>query len=150
MDAQAGNTRNTDQAPQPGIFLCSLRHRLFQPVVTAARGDFEHATHRLDAVLEPMGLDELLFRPNVSRMWTSVISSDATLMPSGIYQPWILHTTIRDDITLREAPCILTHLQARLEHRGLFSFRRWTVANSRLHLRLEVKHSDAGSRIARA
>jgi hypothetical protein len=61
-DALARDERRADQTKQSSIFLRSPRNGLLEPVAVAAQGDLEHAAHRLDTVLMPMRLDELVRR----------------------------------------------------------------------------------------
>ena len=64
VDALTRGERRADQAEQPGILLGPVRDWVREPVVVAARGDAEDATHRLDGVVVSIGLDELVRRAN--------------------------------------------------------------------------------------
>ena len=50
VDAVARDERRTNQPKQSGVLLRAIRDGLQQPLVIAARGYFEDATHHLDAV----------------------------------------------------------------------------------------------------
>lgn len=58
--------RGANQPKQSRILLRSIRERLLQPLVVAARRHLENAAHRLDAVAISIGLDELVRRSDTS------------------------------------------------------------------------------------
>jgi hypothetical protein len=67
VDAMARDIRGTNEAQQPGVFLSTIGDGLLQPVVVAALGDLEDATHLLDAELISMRLNEFIGRANAPR-----------------------------------------------------------------------------------
>jgi hypothetical protein len=67
IDAMTRDERRSNESKQPGVFLRAVRDRLLQPIIVAARGHFEDATHALDAVPDSMSLDEFVRRTDSSR-----------------------------------------------------------------------------------
>src|SRR5262245_65767803 len=62
VDTVARHKRGSNQAKQPRVLLDAIREGLQEPVVIAARGNLENATHHLHDVLISMRLDEFVGR----------------------------------------------------------------------------------------
>src|SRR5437016_6820368 len=67
IDAMTRDEGRADQAQQPGILLGVVRDRLLEPVIVAAHGHLEDATHPLHAVPISIGFDEFVGRADPSR-----------------------------------------------------------------------------------
>jgi hypothetical protein len=53
IDTVAGDKGSTNQSQQPGVLLGTIRNRVFEPFVIAARRDLEHFAHASRMTLKP-------------------------------------------------------------------------------------------------